>query len=49
MTIKGSPVLWGDDAIEFINEAESMGKKETPVLNEEQKKKIERMLKFSRL
>ncbi len=43
MTIKTTPELWGEDAQNFIKEAERNGKLPTPKLTEDQHKAVSTM------
>lgn len=43
MTIKSTPILWGEDAERFNEEADRNGKLPTPIISEERRKKIRAM------
>lgn len=44
MTIKGNPTLYGENAIEFENEAEKNGQLPTPRLSKAQKNFVRKVL-----
>ena len=43
MTIKSTPILWGEDAERFNEEADRNGKLPTPKLSEERRREIRAM------
>ncbi len=43
MTIKSTPILWGEDAERFNAEADRNGKLPTPMISEEKRKKVAAM------
>ncbi len=43
MTIKSNPILWGDDAERFNEEADRNAKLPTPIISEAKRKKVAAM------
>ncbi len=43
MTIKSTPILWGDDAERFNEEADRNAKLPTPIISEAKRKKVAAM------